>query len=355
MLMALAGCHDLARGRRARRRHAAADRRRGRRRRADDRRALRVRPDVARRGCRARLPRVRIAGRRLPVPRHGGHVAGRRRSARPDRAARGARAVGSADLDATSRGDRRARRRAWSRAGSTTRDILTDAAIRNAMVVHAAFGGSTNLLLHIPAIAHAAGLRRPTVDDWLAVNQQVPRLVDVLPNGPHPTIRVYPRRRRPRGDAAPAARGTARHDARTVSRRRRWARCSTGGKHSERREALRERLRDKDGVDPDDVIMSPERASARGLTSTVCFVSRQPRARGRDDQEPRRSIAAALDADGVYRLTGTRARLHERARRDCRNQEPRRRPRSRPATSSSWPGAGRSARGWRRSTRSPPR
>ena len=29
----------------------------------------------------------------------------------------------------------------------------------NAMVVHAAFGGSTNLLLHVPAIAHAAGLQ----------------------------------------------------------------------------------------------------------------------------------------------------------------------------------------------------
>src|SRR5436305_9148708 len=45
--------------------------------------------------------------------------------------------------------------------------VLTDDAIYNAMVVHAAFGGSTNLLLHIPAIAHAAGLRRPTVDDWI--------------------------------------------------------------------------------------------------------------------------------------------------------------------------------------------
>ncbi len=61
------------------------------------------------------------------------------------------------------------------------------------MVVHAAFGGSTNLLLHVPAIAHAAGLRRPTVDDWEAVNRRVPRLVDVLPNGPvgHPTVRVF--------------------------------------------------------------------------------------------------------------------------------------------------------------------
>src|SRR5689334_3887976 len=75
----------------------------------------------------------------------------------------------------------------------TTKDILTSASIRNAMAVHAAFGGSTNLLLHIPAIAHAAGLRRPTVDDWMTVNRQVPRLVDVLPNGPthHPTVRVF--------------------------------------------------------------------------------------------------------------------------------------------------------------------
>ena len=75
--------------------------------------------------------------------------------------------------------------------GLTTRDVLTDAAIRNAMAVHAAFGGSTNLLLHIPAIAHAAGRTRPTVDDWMAVNRQVPRLVDSLPNGPHPTVRVF--------------------------------------------------------------------------------------------------------------------------------------------------------------------
>src|SRR6187549_2548819 len=78
-------------------------------------------------------------------------------------------------------------------AGVRSRDILTDAAVRNAMVVHAAFGGSTNLLLHIPAIAHAAGLRRPGVTDWQAVNRATPRLVSVLPNGPvhHPTVRVF--------------------------------------------------------------------------------------------------------------------------------------------------------------------
>src|SRR5207253_9360308 len=77
--------------------------------------------------------------------------------------------------------------------GMTVRQILTDAAVRNAMTVHAAFGGSTNLLLHIPAIAFSAGLRRPTCDDWIEINRKVPRLVDALPNGPvgHVTVQVF--------------------------------------------------------------------------------------------------------------------------------------------------------------------
>ena len=76
---------------------------------------------------------------------------------------------------------------------TTMSDIVTDAAIRNAMVVFAAFGGSTNLILHLPAIAHAAGLRRPVAADWAEVNRQVPRIVDALPNGPrnHPTVQVF--------------------------------------------------------------------------------------------------------------------------------------------------------------------
>src|SRR4051812_49444399 len=60
--------------------------------------------------------------------------------------------------------------------------IVTDAAVRNAMVVHAAFGGSTNLLLHVPAIAHAAGLRRPVCEDWINVNRRGPRVVGGLPH-----------------------------------------------------------------------------------------------------------------------------------------------------------------------------
>src|ERR1700753_4080780 len=75
--------------------------------------------------------------------------------------------------------------------GLVGRDLLTPGALHNAMVVFAAFGGSTNLLLHLPAIAHAAGLPLPTVDEWTAVMRSVPRLVDCLPNGPHPTVRVF--------------------------------------------------------------------------------------------------------------------------------------------------------------------
>src|SRR5919198_5106565 len=48
--------------------------------------------------------------------------------------------------------------------GLASRDLVTDASVRNAMAVHAAFGGSTNLLLHLPAVAHAAGLKAPTVE-----------------------------------------------------------------------------------------------------------------------------------------------------------------------------------------------
>ena len=51
--------------------------------------------------------------------------------------------------------------------GLTTRHIVTQASIRNAMAVHSAFGGSTNLLLHLPAVAHAAGLEQPSIDDWM--------------------------------------------------------------------------------------------------------------------------------------------------------------------------------------------
>ena len=188
--------------------------------------------------------------------------------------------------------------------GLKSRDILTDAAIRNAMVVHAAFGGSTNLLLHIPAIAHAAGLKRPTVDDWIEVNRRVPRLVSVLPNGPvhHPTVRVFLAGGVP--EVMLHLRRLGLLDTRvltasgaTLDEVLNWWEAS------ERRTKFRELLRAQDGVDPDEVIFSPERAQARGLTSTVTF----PRGNLAPEGAVIKSTAidpSVVDADGVYRKEG---------------------------------------------------
>ena len=186
--------------------------------------------------------------------------------------------------------------------GIVMRDILTDGAIRNAMIVHAAVGGSTNLLLHIPAIAHAAGLRRPALADWLAVNRQVPRIVDVLPNGPHPTVRVFLAGGVPEVMLHLRRAGLLDLNALTVTGAR-VGEVLDWWESSDRRTAVRERLRAMDRVDPDDVIMSPEQAARRGLTSTVCFVS--------GNLAPDGAIIKAtaidpsvVDADGVYRRTG---------------------------------------------------
>jgi len=197
--------------------------------------------------------------------------------------------------------------------GLTMRAIVTDAAVRNAMAVHAACGGSTNLLLHLPAIAHAAGLRRPTVDDWVAVNRQVPRIVDVLPNGPvgHPTVRVFLAGGVPEIMLHLRRLRLLDEDCLTVAGER-LGRLLDWWEGSERRRALRERLR-RDGVDPDDVIMDPERARRRGLTSTVTF----PRGNLAPEGSVIKSTAidpSVVDADGVYRKVGpARVFVRERA------------------------------------------
>jgi len=192
--------------------------------------------------------------------------------------------------------------------GIALKDILTDAAVRNAMVVHAAFGGSTNLLLHIPAIAHAAGLRRPDVHDWNAVNRLVPRLVDALPNGPeyHPTVRVFLAGGVPEVMLHLRRMGLVDTSCLTVSGRT-WDEVLDWWESSERRRALRRRLVEEDGVDPDDVIMGPDRAKAKGLTSTVTFPV--------GNLAPQGSVIkstaidpSVLDENGVYRMTG-RARV----------------------------------------------
>ncbi len=188
--------------------------------------------------------------------------------------------------------------------GLRMRDILTEKSLHNAMVTHAAFGGSTNLILHIPAIAHAGGLRRPTVQDWTDINRRVPRIVDALPNGPrhHPTIQVFLAGGVPEVMLHLRRAGLLHTDVLTVS-------GVTLGEQldhwegSQRRTELRARLRERDGVDPDDVILSPEHAATRGLTLTVCF----PTGNLAPDGSVIKSTAidpSVIDPDGVYRFTG---------------------------------------------------
>jgi putative YjhG/YagF family dehydratase len=196
----------------------------------------------------------------------------------------------------------------------TMHDILTEDSLHNAMVTHAAFGGSTNLLLHIPAIAYAAHLPRPTIADWTRINRQTPRLVDVLPNGPvgFGTLQVFLAGGVPEVLLHLRDLGLLRLNAQTVMG------CALGEsleewEQSERRCRLRERLRTLDRVDPDEVIMSPRRARERGLTSTVTFLTGNLAPEG----AVVKSTAidpSVVDADGVYRKIGpVRVFMNERA------------------------------------------
>ncbi|TWT21413.1 YjhG/YagF family D-xylonate dehydratase [Luteimonas marina] len=192
--------------------------------------------------------------------------------------------------------------------GAPLSGILTREAFDNALVVHAAFGGSTNLLLHVPAIAHAAGVERPAVDDWIRANRATPRLVDALPNGPrhHPTVQVFMAGGVPEVMLHLRAMGLLRLDVLTVTGQTLgdnldwWER-------SDARRIARERLRELDGVDPGHVIMGPDAARAAGLSSALVFP--------RGNIAPEGSVIKAtaidpsvVDDDNVYRHTG-RARV----------------------------------------------
>ena len=188
--------------------------------------------------------------------------------------------------------------------GLGARDMLSEASVRNAMMLHAAFGGSTNLLIHLPAIAHAARVPRPTASDWAAVNRQVPRLVDALPNGPHgfATVQVFLAGGVPEVMLHLRAAGLLDTSVKTVTGETLGASLDWW-RQSERRAALRRRLQVQDGFDPDDVIMPPDRARSRGLTSTVCFPA--------GNLAPEGSVikSTAIDSslvggDNVYRHTG---------------------------------------------------
>jgi putative YjhG/YagF family dehydratase len=188
--------------------------------------------------------------------------------------------------------------------GIRSRDIVTEAGLHNAMVLHAAFGGSTNLILHLPAIAHAAGLRRPTAEDWTRINRQVPRLVDALPNGPKgfPTVQVFMAGGVPEVMLHLRRAGLLQLEALTVSGEP-LGHMLDWWEQSERRAQLRQILRERDGVDPDDVIMDPQGARRRGLTSTVTF----PKGNLAPEGAVIKSTAIdpkVVDDDGVYRKRG---------------------------------------------------
>jgi putative YjhG/YagF family dehydratase len=184
--------------------------------------------------------------------------------------------------------------------GWSMRDILTPAALENAMVLHAAFGGSTNLILHLPAVAHQAGLTRPVAADWARVNKNVPRLVDSLPNGPEnfPTVVVFMAGGVPEVMLHLRKAGLLDTSVKTA------AACTLGEsldwwEQSERRHNLRRQLQDREGIDPARVIHD----MANAMSSTVCFPS--------GNLAPEGSVIKAtaidpsvVDADGVYRKRG---------------------------------------------------
>ncbi|HEU4993291.1 MAG TPA: YjhG/YagF family D-xylonate dehydratase [Gemmatimonadaceae bacterium] len=188
--------------------------------------------------------------------------------------------------------------------GHTIADILTQRAIENAMLVHAAFGGSTNLLLHIPAIAHAAGLKVPTVDDWIRINRATPRLVDALPNGPrgHPTVQVFMAGGVPEVMLHLRRMGLLHEDVLTATGDKLGATLDWW-ESSDRRRNARARLSSRAQVSPDAVIMAADAARRNGMTSTVVFPV--------GNLAPQGSVikATAIDPsligpDGTYRHLG---------------------------------------------------
>jgi putative YjhG/YagF family dehydratase len=192
--------------------------------------------------------------------------------------------------------------------GLTMSHVLSAASIENAMVIHAAFGGSTNLILHVPAIAHAAGLRRPTVHDWTRVNREIPRIVDALPNGPRyfPTVQVFMAGGVPEVMLHLRRAGLLDTKALTVSGEP-LGTMLDWWEQSERRAAVRKVLRERDGVDPEQVIMDPDSARRNGLTPTVTFPVGNL-APGGSVVKSTSIDPSVVDADGVYRKRG-RARV----------------------------------------------
>ncbi len=188
--------------------------------------------------------------------------------------------------------------------GLTLGDVLSQRSLENAMLLHAAFGGSTNLLLHIPAIAHAAGIAQPTVEDWNRVNRMTPRLVDALPNGPrnHPTVQVFMAGGVPEVMLHLRRLGLLNVDVPTASSTT-LDTVLDWWEQSERRHDVRARLASAGQIDPDHVILDPDSARSAGLTSTMLFPT--------GNLAPEGAVIKAtaidpsvVDDDGVYRHRG---------------------------------------------------
>ena len=77
-----------------------------------------------------------------------------------------------------------------ARAGITARDIVTKQSFENAIIVHAAISGSTNAILHLPAIAHEFGVRLDA-DDFERIHKNARYILDVRPAGRWPSEYVY--------------------------------------------------------------------------------------------------------------------------------------------------------------------
>jgi xylonate dehydratase len=124
----------------------------------------------------------------------------------------------------------------------------------------------------------------------------------VLPNGPHPTVRFFLAGGVPEVMLQLRRLGLLDESCLTVSGER-LGRLLDWWERSERRQVLRAELRRRDGIDPDDVVMTPERARERGLTSTVTF----PRGNLAPEGSVIKSTAidpSVVDPDGVYRKVG---------------------------------------------------
>ncbi len=188
--------------------------------------------------------------------------------------------------------------------GFVLRNIVTQDSIENALAVHAAFGGSTNLILHLSAIAFHAGLKRPTIDDWNRVNRQIPRLVDALPNGPvsYPTVQVFLAGGVPEVMLHLRRAGLLKTSALNASGES-MDTTLDWWEQSERRSALRKLLLERDGIDAGTVIMSPDAARKNGLTSTVCFPAGNI-APGGSVVKSTAIDPSVVDSDGVYRKRG---------------------------------------------------